>query len=133
MLSTLLVAMTLAVPCESLKTLALPDTTILSAALVPEGPFTPPPAGGVAAAAAPGVAAGAAAAATAKPLAVPAACRVVGRVPPAITFEVWMPDSGWNGKFQAVGGGGFAGVVSYGAMATALNRGYATASTDTSP
>ena len=40
MLSTLLVAMTLAVPCESLKTLALPDTTILSAARVPEGPFT---------------------------------------------------------------------------------------------
>ncbi len=42
-----------------------------------------------------------------------------------------MPASGWNGKFQAVGGGGFAGVISYGAMATALNRGYATASTDT--
>jgi Tannase and feruloyl esterase len=30
-----------------------------------------------------------------------------------------------------VGGGGFAGVISYGAIATALNRGYATASTDT--
>ena len=42
-----------------------------------------------------------------------------------------MPAAGWNGKFQAVGGGGFAGVISYGAMATALNRGYATASTDT--
>jgi feruloyl esterase len=61
----------------------------------------------------------------------PAACRVVGRVQPAITFEVWMPAAGWNGKFQAVGGGGFAGVIGYGAMATALNRGYATASTDT--
>jgi feruloyl esterase len=61
----------------------------------------------------------------------PAACRVVGRVQPAISFEVWLPASGWNGKFQAVGGGGFAGAISYGAMATALNRGYATASTDT--
>ncbi len=61
----------------------------------------------------------------------PAACRVVGRVNPAVNFEVWMPVSGWNGKFQAVGGGGFAGVISYGAMATALGRGYATASTDT--
>ncbi len=42
-----------------------------------------------------------------------------------------MPVANWNGKFQAVGGGGFAGVISYGAMATALGRGYATASTDT--
>jgi feruloyl esterase len=43
----------------------------------------------------------------------------------------WMPASGWNGKFQGVGGGGFAGVISYGAMVAALRRGYATASTDT--
>ena len=43
-------------------------------------------------------------AATAKPVPMIAACRVVGRVQPAITFEVWMPVSGWNGKFQAVGG-----------------------------
>ena len=42
-----------------------------------------------------------------------------------------MPASDWNGKFQGVGGGGFAGVISYGAMVTALGRGYATASTDT--
>jgi feruloyl esterase len=59
------------------------------------------------------------------------ACRVVGRIQPAVEFEVWLPASGWNGKFQAVGGGGFAGVISYGAMATALGLGYATASTDT--
>ena len=114
MLFTFLLAMTAAAPCEALQALALPDTTILSEALVPEGPFTPPTA-----------------APTAKPLGVPAACRVVGRVQPAVNFEVWMPVSGWNGKFQAVGGGGFAGVISYGAIATALNRGYATASTDT--
>jgi feruloyl esterase len=61
----------------------------------------------------------------------PGACRVVGRVNPAINFEVWMPVDRWNGKFQAVGGGGFAGSISYGPMATALGRGYATASTDT--
>ena len=114
MLPTLLLVMNVAAPCEALLSLTLPEATILSAALVPEGPFTPP-----------------SAAATAKPIAMPAACRVVGRVQPAITFEVWMPASGWNGKFQAVGGGGFAGVISYGAMATALRRGYATASTDT--
>ena len=114
MLAMLLLALIAAAPCESLQTLALSETTILSATAVPEGSFTPPTAGP-----------------TAKPLRMPAACRVVGRVPPAVNFEVWMPVSGWNGKFQAVGGGGFAGVISYGAIATALNRGYATASTDT--
>jgi len=45
-------------------------------------------------------------------------------------MEVWMPET-WNGKFQFVGGGGWAGVISYSAMATALQEGYATASTDT--
>ncbi|MGH9219102.1 MAG: tannase/feruloyl esterase family alpha/beta hydrolase, partial [Vicinamibacterales bacterium] len=34
-------------------------------------------------------------------------------------------------KFQAVGNGGYQGSISYPAMATALRRGYATASTDT--
>lgn len=117
MLPTLLLtlSLSLAAPCEALQALALPDTTILSATLVPEGPFTSPSAG----------------ATTAKPIPMVAACRVAGRVKPAINFEVWLPVSGWNGKFQAVGGGGFAGVISYGAMATALRRGYATASTDT--
>ena len=42
-----------------------------------------------------------------------------------------MPVSNWNGKFQGVGGGGFAGIISYGPMAGALLNGYATASTDT--
>ncbi len=42
MAPALLLVMTVAAPCESLQTLALPETTILSATLVPEGPFTPP-------------------------------------------------------------------------------------------
>ena len=58
-------------------------------------------------------------------------CRVVGVVRPAITFEVWLPIENWNGNFNGVGGGGFAGVISYTAMASALKRGYAVASTDT--
>lgn len=106
-----------AATCEGLQSLSLPDTTILSAALVPAGPFTVAPQ-----------------TATGKPqtLQVPvAACRVAGVVKPAVNFEVWMPAAGWNGKFQGVGGGGFAGVISYGAMLNALGRGYATASTDT--
>src|SRR6266849_1282775 len=46
-------------------------------------------------------------------------------------IEVWMPASGWNGKLQSVGNGGWAGSISYPAMAEALRGGYATASTDT--
>jgi feruloyl esterase len=42
-----------------------------------------------------------------------------------------MPVENWNGKFQAVGNGGWAGTVSLGAMREALRAGYATASTDT--
>jgi len=42
-----------------------------------------------------------------------------------------MPATAWNGKFQAVGNGGWAGVISFQAMALALQEGYATASTDT--
>ena len=37
----------------------------------------------------------------------------------------------WNGKFQFVGNGGWAGIISFPAMASALQEGYATASTDT--
>ena len=103
--------------CESLQSLSLPDTTILSATLVPAGPFTT---------------ATTPAAPKSQTLQIPVdACRVAGVIKPAVNFEVWMPASGWNGKFQGVGGGGFAGVISYGAMVTALRRGYATASTDT--
>jgi feruloyl esterase len=49
----------------------------------------------------------------------------------AIKIEVWLPVSGWNGKFQAVGNGGFAGVISYGALGASVSAGYASASTDT--
>ena len=39
----------------------------------------------------------------------PAFCRVVGRASPAVNFEVWLPLSGWNGKYQGTGNGGMAG------------------------
>ncbi len=50
-----------------------------------------------------------------------------------IRFEVWLPASGWNHKFQGIGNGGFAGSISYatGGLASAVTRGYAAASTDT--
>ena len=42
-----------------------------------------------------------------------------------------MPAAHWNGKFEAVGNGGWAGSIGFDAMSAALREGYATASTDT--
>ena len=97
--------------CETLTGLTLADTTITLAETVPAGPFTPPGAN--------------------QALELPGFCRVVAMTQPAVNFEVWLPTEGWNGKFHTSGNGGMAGSISYRAMATALNRGYAAASTDT--
>jgi feruloyl esterase len=65
----------------------------------------------------------------------PAFCRVAATLAPSkdsdIKIEVWLPASGWNGKFQAVGNGGWNGNIVYPSLARALGHGYATASTDT--
>ena len=62
-------------------------------------------------------------------------CRVAGSIKPTpvsdIRFEVWMPVSGWNGKYEGVGNGGVAGSISYGPVMQAVNKGYASGSTDT--
>jgi feruloyl esterase len=112
--------------CDSLAALALPHSAITMAQAVAAGAF-PQPAGG-------GAADGGAAAARLYP-ALPAFCRVAATLTPTsdsdIKIEVWLPASGWNGKLQAVGNGGWAGSISYAAMAAALARGYATSSTDT--
>tara|TARA_B100001123_G_scaffold431930_1_gene554119 strand:- start:10035 stop:11660 length:1626 start_codon:yes stop_codon:yes gene_type:complete len=97
--------------CANIADLALPDTTITLAEPIPNGPFTPP--------------------GTSRSLTLPAFCRVSATTDPAINFEVWLPLDRWNGKFHTSGNGGMAGVISYGAMASALGRGYAAASTDT--
>src|SRR4029077_18037650 len=47
-----------------------------------------------------------------------------------IRFEVWMPTSGWNGKFVGVGNGVWAGSITYFSMVAPLSMGYATAATD---
>ena len=63
-------------------------------------------------------------------------CRVQGSIKPSpdsdIAFEVWLPpQSAWNGKYEGVGNGGFAGYVLYGAMDRALEGGYAVSATNT--
>lgn len=64
----------------------------------------------------------------------PQFCRIAATLTPTpasdIKIELWLPET-WNGKFQAVGNGQWAGSISFGAMARALRAGYATASTDT--
>jgi TonB family protein len=108
-----------AATCESLATLKLPDTTITSAQQVAAGQFVPP-------------------GASTPPASVknlPAFCRVQATIKPAkdsdIKIEVWMPLSGWNGKYRGLGNGGFAGYLDYPSLATAISGGYAAASTDT--
>jgi feruloyl esterase len=112
-------------PCESLKGLSLPNTTITTAELVIAGSYVQP--GQV-------QGQGRGRGAAPQPI-VPAHCRIAAVLTPSsdshIEMEAWLPAENWNGKFQAVGNGGWAGVISYSAMVTALQNGYATASTDT--
>lgn len=108
--------------CGRLATLALPNTSVTLAQAVPAGEFVPP-----------GAAGGPPGGSIYKDL--PSFCRVAATIKPTsdsdIKIEVWMPLSGWNGKLQAVGNGGWSGAIGYPALARALGRGYATAGTDT--
>jgi feruloyl esterase len=110
-----------AATCERLAaSLALPNTTVTSAEAVAAGAFTPPAGGANAERAAAGL---------------PAFCRVALTITPSsdsdIRSEVWLPLSGWNGKYLQVGNGGWGGSIQYAALADSLRRGYAAASTDT--
>jgi len=108
--------------CTALKQLTLPHASITLAQMVAAGKFVPPdqkkdekvP-----------------------PLytSAPPFCRVLATLKPTadsdIKVEVWMPIKGWNGRFRAVGNGGFAGYIGYRGLASAVTQGYASASTDT--
>jgi feruloyl esterase len=119
---SILTLMTMAVmvqqpSCETLKSLSLSNVTITAVQFVA--------AGGQATARGRG--------GQDEPL--PAHCRVAATLKPSsdshIEMELWMPAENWNGKFLAVGNGGWAGSIQTGAIAAGLRRGYATASTDT--
>ena len=63
-------------------------------------------------------------------------CRVEGSIRPTadsdIRFELWLPPaSAWNGKYEGVGNGGFAGFIQYEAVGRALEAGFAVSGTDT--
>src|SRR5215471_2396151 len=84
-----------AASCDSLQT-ANPAITLVQS--VPPGGFTPQ---------------GGRGAEAFKNL--PAFCRVAATLKPTsdsdIKIEVWLPESGWNGKLQSVGNGAWAGTI----------------------
>jgi feruloyl esterase len=67
--------------------------------------------------------------------ALPAFCRVELALAPHpqsdVRVEVWLPASGWNGRFQGVGNRGWGGAINHAMLADALRAGFAAASTDT--
>lgn len=95
----------LAADCEGLAKLTLPTTKITEAKLYPAEKGTP------------------------------ASCRVSAVMTPSsdseIKLAVWLPATGWNGKFLGVGNGGFAGSISTGGLVEGVKTSYAVASTDT--
>ena len=112
-----------AAPCESLRSFTRPNTTITAATVVAAGTFVPPrtfdsPPG-----------------ALPQATGMPEICRVQGVLAPSadshIEFEVWLPTSGWNGKYLGTGNGGFAGEINYTDLVRSATNGYAASSTDT--
>jgi feruloyl esterase len=107
-------------PCEALTNVKLTNAKVTSATVVAAGAFVPPG----------GAARGGGGFAN-----LPAFCRVAATLTPTtdsdIKIELWLPQSDWNGKFEAVGNGGWAGTIPYPAIASAMTNGYAAAGTDT--
>lgn len=101
--------------CQGLMNIALDHATITSATAAPEGPVS----GGRGGAA---------------PVIAPAHCAVQGIIRPTkdseIHFELWIPASGWNGKYLQLGNGGWAGAIYAAGLAEPVKRGYAAAATD---
>lgn len=104
--------------CENLTKLKLQDTTITSAITVPAGPMKLPPIPGFAS----------------EPADLPVFCWVLGSIKPTndsdIRFEVWLPVSGWNGRFLQMGNAGFAGMILPHFLTRPLSQNYAVAATD---
>ncbi len=101
--------------CRALVQLKLPGLSIASALPMSAGPYTVPATGPIAA----------------HRFVLPRFCRVQGVVVPSIRFELWLPARHWNGRFLAVGSGGFGGFIDHFSLATRLAQGYAVAVNDT--
>ena len=109
--------------CEKLASAKMAGATITLAQTVGAGKFVgpPDPFGG--------------AEASTIYKALPAFCRITAEAKPTsdsdIKIEVWLPVSGWNGKLQGIGNGGFAGLIDFAQLGTSVSKGYAATGTDT--
>jgi feruloyl esterase len=107
--------------CDAIGRIALQNGKVLAAESIPAGGFTPR--GQVNSTAVTAF------------QSTPAFCRVALQLTPTpdsdIRVEVWLPQSGWNGKLEAAGNGGLGGAIAYPALAAAVKAGYAAAGTDT--
>jgi feruloyl esterase len=104
----------MATPCTNLQSAQFPDTTITSATDNTTGVFVPPGSGPI--------------------TGLPPFCRVTATLTPtsdsSIKIEVWLPETTWNGRFLGTGGGGFQGIISYGALAGGIQAGFAATNSD---
>ena len=100
-----------ATPCTNLLSLQLQHATITSAADNTTGVFVPP--------------------GSAPITGLPPFCRVTATLTPSsdssIKIEVWLPESGWNGRFLGTGGGGYQGVFTYSELAAGISAGFESA------
>jgi feruloyl esterase len=100
--------------CASLNTLTVPGVTSIHAEEVTSGKFQPPTGSAF--------------------TELPNFCRVLAVASPAkgsrIIIEMWIPSSGWNGKFLGTGNGGGGGKIYYPPLRSGLRRGFASANTD---
>lgn len=105
-------------PCEKLKDLKLSKVEITSATMVQSGSF---------ASSAPTVARNTA-------VTLPAHCEVKAVAHPttdsSIEIAVWLPAKNWNGKYEQLGNGGWAGAIHDAPLANALLHGFVAAATD---
>jgi feruloyl esterase len=112
--------------CTGLADVHLPNTKVVAATVNTSGSFTVPEGQGGPGEKQPGSVIDN----------LPGYCSVelVRTNPPAndqIHIEVWLPLGTWNHRFQGVGGGGYVSGISFQNLSTALQAGYAAASTDT--
>ena len=104
----------MATPCTNLQSQVFEHTTITSATDNTTGTFVAP--------------------GSAPITGLPAFCRVTATLTPtsdsAIKIEVWLPETTWNGRFLGTGGGGFQGIISYSALASGIQAGFAATNSD---
>ena len=103
--------------CETLTGVSLPGNTTITSAQTLSGNLTINAVG-----------------ATANLTGMPPFCRIVGVTRPgpnsSVNWEVWMPASGWNGRYVQIGGGAIDGSVNVSTLAARVQLGYAAAADD---